>query len=841
MDASRWKEIRALFDELVEVTPPERAERLAAIGTVDPALRESLASLIAADSRSSGGLGLPELRRTSFAPDDLPPDPFALTARTLSHFRVLEPLGAGGMGVVYRAEDTRLGRTVALKVPLPQYALDPSTRDRFLREARSAAALDHPNLCNVHEVGESEDGRLFLAMTLYPGETLKERLAREGPLPVEAAVDIARQVARGLTCAHEAGIVHRDLKPANLMLLPDGTVKILDFGLAKVRDLTATDAGRRMGTAAYMAPEQILGKESDERADLWALGVVLYEMLTGRRPFSGDHELSIARAIVQDEPVRPSALRDEVTEWAEDVVLSLLEKDPRRRLASAIQALDALGAAPGSDERRGGRASIWWRRLRRNAAVPRSPAGGALLSIVAVIAVSVIIDLGLSALGDSPDRADAHERVARRSTGNEQAYNFFMQGREYHERVRGAAVGGSALGEAEIRAAEALYRRALDLDPSFALAHAHLAQVHGELFFFGFDPSPARREQLREEAEAALRLQPDLPEAHLAMGYYWYIGARDFSRALAEFEIASEGLPNNSLVLIMIANVHRRHGRWTEAIAGYERALRLDPGHSDNAANLARTYQAVRRYADAARAWDQAIATDPDNYGYTLRKARVFLHWRGDLDSLAAALRRIPPGYDPRGSTTIAWIDLALLGRRPGDALPAISDIRSELLAGDDLSAGRLRIELARLHEALGDTAVARAEYETSRSILQRLRAEQPYHPGIAASLGLVHAALGQKEASIRETRRALEQVPLSEDAWTGPSLLYQGAENYARLGETGAAVDLLGQLLAMPNELLTVQMLRLDPRWNPLRRDPRFLRLLAPTRADRGAPHASR
>jgi serine/threonine protein kinase len=176
------------------------------------------------------------------------PDPSGLSGRTISHFRVLEPLGAGGMGVVYRAEDVTLGRTVALKFMLADYTIDDTAQARFLREARSVAALDHSNICTVHEAGTSEGGLLYLAMSYYPGETLKDRLTRYCPLPVDQAIDIAGQIARGLACAHAAGIVHRDLKPANVMLTPDGTVKILDFGLAKARDQTMTASGVLMGT-----------------------------------------------------------------------------------------------------------------------------------------------------------------------------------------------------------------------------------------------------------------------------------------------------------------------------------------------------------------------------------------------------------------------------------------------------------------------------------------------------------------------------------------------------------------------------------------------------------------
>jgi serine/threonine protein kinase len=176
--------------------------------------------------------------------------------------------------------------------------VDEEAAARFLREARSAAALDHPNICTVHEVGESEDGLLYLAMSYYRGETLKDYLTSSGALPVDQALDIAGQIARGLACAHAAGIIHRDLKPANVMLTPDGTVKILDFGLAKTRDQTMTASGVLMGTVAYMSPEQLVGAPADARSDLWSLGVMLVEMLTGRHPsIVDDSSTTLARQI----------------------------------------------------------------------------------------------------------------------------------------------------------------------------------------------------------------------------------------------------------------------------------------------------------------------------------------------------------------------------------------------------------------------------------------------------------------------------------------------------------------------------------------------------------------
>jgi len=251
-------------------------------------------------------------------------------------------LGAGGMGVVYRAEDVTLGRMVALKFMLPDYATDETAAARFLREARSVATLDHPNICTVHEAGRSDDGHLFLAMSYYAGETLKDRLTGAGPLPVAQALDIASQIARGLACAHAAGIVHRDLKPANVMLTADGTVKILDFGLAKARDQALTASGVVVGTIAYMAPEQMLGETVDGRADLWSVGVMLVEMLTGSHPAGGDHASgTLARRV---EARHPGTVTPQLAPALTQLVERLTRRDATERYQTAVDLVADLNA-----------------------------------------------------------------------------------------------------------------------------------------------------------------------------------------------------------------------------------------------------------------------------------------------------------------------------------------------------------------------------------------------------------------------------------------------------------------------------------------------------------------
>jgi serine/threonine protein kinase len=226
---------------------------------------------------------------------------FASGAR-LGPYEIVASLGAGGMGVVYEARDSRLQRTVAIKLLAPALIRDETAKQRFLQEARAASALDHPNICTIHEIDEAPDGHLYLVMAYYDGEPLEKRIDR-GPLALDDAIDIAGQVGRGLAEAHSAGIVHRDIKPANLFVTRTGAVKILDFGLAKLAGADGiTQTGTALGTVAYMSPEQASGREVDHRTDIWSLGVVLYEMLTGTKPFAGQNMLSISHAIVGHEP-----------------------------------------------------------------------------------------------------------------------------------------------------------------------------------------------------------------------------------------------------------------------------------------------------------------------------------------------------------------------------------------------------------------------------------------------------------------------------------------------------------------------------------------------------------
>jgi len=254
-----------------------------------------------------------------------------MISKTISHYKIIEKLGEGGMGVVYKAEDTRLKRPVALKFLPPELTRDAEAKERFIHEARATSALQHTNICTIHAIDETEDGQLFICMDYYKGETLKKKIEKR-PLKLDEAINIATQIAQGLAKAHEAGIVHRDIKPANIIITEDGEVKILDFGLVKLTGFTKlTKPGSTLGTTWYMSPEQLRGEKIDYRTDIWALGVVLYEMITGQQPFKGEYEQAVSYAILNDEPESITALRSGMPIALDGIISKTLAKQPKQR------------------------------------------------------------------------------------------------------------------------------------------------------------------------------------------------------------------------------------------------------------------------------------------------------------------------------------------------------------------------------------------------------------------------------------------------------------------------------------------------------------------------------
>jgi len=263
-----------------------------------------------------------------------------MIGKKISHYKIIEKLGGGGMGIVYKAQDLKLDRFVALKFLPPAFSLDEEAKQRFIHEAKAASSLQHNNICTIHEIDETDDGQIFIVMSCYEGETLKKKIERD-PLKINDAIDIIMQIAEGLLRAHEKEIIHRDIKPANIFITEEGVAKILDFGLAKVTGQTQlTQLGTTVGTVAYISPEQARGEKVDHRTDIWALGVMLYEMLTGQLPFKGDYEQAILYSIINEEPTSLKKVNPSIEPELVRIVDKSLKKDPESRYSTVDEILN---------------------------------------------------------------------------------------------------------------------------------------------------------------------------------------------------------------------------------------------------------------------------------------------------------------------------------------------------------------------------------------------------------------------------------------------------------------------------------------------------------------------
>jgi len=353
MTPERWQRVHDVLADAIDCPASGRPALLDARCAGDPSLRREVESLLIAHD----GEGVVDRLGALVKPPGtwLPEPVMEWSGRRIGHYLVEDPLGAGGMAVVYRARDQRLGRHVALKFLSPHLSADPDAKSQFVAEARAAAALDHPSVCTIYEIGETEDGQLFIAMPLYDGETLKARLDR-GRLTFDEALPIALQVARGLGHAHESGIVHRDVKPSNIVLLPDGTAKILDFGIAQIHNASHGDPQPPIGTIAYMSPEQASAGRVDRRSDIWSLAIVIHEMVAGARPFHGDDQNAVLRAILTSDPRLTATSYPDVPAGIEPLLRRALAKTPDQRHASmALLAADlsALATEPARDRSAG--------------------------------------------------------------------------------------------------------------------------------------------------------------------------------------------------------------------------------------------------------------------------------------------------------------------------------------------------------------------------------------------------------------------------------------------------------------------------------------------------------
>jgi serine/threonine protein kinase len=587
----------------------------------------------------------------------------------LSHYKVIEEIGSGGMGVVYRARDERLERDVAIKV-LPAGTLDETARARFRREALALSRLNHPHIGMIHDF-DSREGNDFLVMELVRGRTLRDRL-RDGALPIPDAVEVARAIAEALEEAHEQGVVHRDLKPENVLLTDKGWVKVLDFGLAALRAApgtsvmteTLTAANVLTGTLPYMAPEQLLGKPADARTDVYALGVLLYELMTGTRKSAA----------------APSSRRKGIPLWLDGVVARCLEKEPSARFATATALKEALraGVRTGFDARG---------EMDRGASATEASSGGVPAPPSAPPS---------QAPGIPPTPASGFPAGGASQSVNPEAYDAVLRGRQ---------IIGRRTEESMRRGIEYL-RRAIELDPLYAPAWAALATAYDLMGFFAMSAPADCFPRARMAGERAVELDPRWAPAHAALAYVALYHDWDFRKSEAAFRRCLELDPQYSIGHLWYANLLLFERRFDEADAAVSRAQALDPLSSIVTMSHGWTWMFRRDPARALPEYRKATDFDPEFHVAHWMSAWVLSEMGRHDDAVAAVGRAIEASKGLLICYPTQARAHALAGRRE-EAVRVLTELEAK-------SPARYvePLEVALAHEAIGDREAARSWLE---------------------------------------------------------------------------------------------------------------------------------
>ena len=769
-----------------------------------------------------------------------------MVGKTISSYEILEKLGEGGMGVVYRARHTTLDRFAALKFLPPHASSDPVAKARFIREARAASALDHPNICTVHDIGETEGGSLYIVMACYEGTTLKRRIA-DGPLSVDRALDLTIQIASGVERAHEAGIVHRDLKPANIIVTHRGRAVILDFGLAKlVGGAELTKETTTLGTAAYMSPEQVRGDAIDHRTDVWSLGVVLYELLTGSRPFEGDYEAAVTYAIVQEAPERIRAIRPELPAELERVVEKALAKRVDERYQSAAELKDALESArsnlPVAAPERATALPLWER--------------GTMYAVVVLVAILAVLAVQLWPQAETaPIRSLAVLPLGDYSGGSEEDY--FVDGMTEALITELSKLGGlrvisrtSSMRYKDSDMSLPEIARALNVDGVIAgsvlssdgrvriTAQLIDARTDDHVWAKQFDREMGDVLRLHSDVAQEIAEQVDLslsdadmarlheaepvdPELYELYLRGWQLGSGWNSEGdlLRSIELLQQALARDSTFALAygaIANTYTHlshfrypHDVWPEAEAHARRALEYD---EDSAiAHLALgLYELIyaRNWSAAEQNFTRAIQLDPN-----LVEARFYYGWylaamgreEAALRELEATRRIDPVSLPIRELREVMFVLL----RRYDEA---IQDARSTLEFEPDAEAPQIFMGLA--YAMKGDSARAVEVLDPVMSRVPHLR-DHDASPVWLAWGTYAYAEIGAEE----EARRYLRQiVEITEELYV---CAYDVGAVYGRLGDVDEAFAWLDR--AVEESAPCLPNAQIDPRLDPLRGDPRF------------------
>ncbi len=870
----------------------------------------------------------------------------------VSRYEVIEELGTGGMGKVYRVLDKKLDEEVALKIIKPEIAYNGNSIDRFSNELKFARKVAHRNVCKMYDLGEKE-GIHYITMEYVPGESLKSMIGMMGQLSAAQVVFITKQVCEGLAEAHRLGVVHRDLKPSNIIVDREGNARILDFGLARsIKAKSITGPGVIVGTPAYMSPEQVDAKEVDKRSDIYSLGIILYEMIAGRVPFDGDTALSIALKHKTEKPVDPIDFNAQMPLELNRVILKCMEKDKENRYQDAKELLSELSKieegittsereipkkkpitlkavkvklkkhwmivaallaavvvagmailnsgtkkpmlsteatllvvlpfenlgppgdeyfADGITEEITSRLSAlyglavisrtsakqykktdmttqqigeelgadyvlegavrWDRSAEGNGRVRVTPqlirvsddthlwverydrVIYDLFSVQSEIAEEVAKQLDLTVL--EPERRAMYEKP----TENLEAYDYYLKGREHEYK------GGLHSDAKEFELAIENLEKAIELDPEFALAYVQISMIHSRMYFFGDKRTKECLARSRTAVDRALELQPNLPEAQVALAFYYYWGLLDCDRAEEIYNSVQKARPNSSPELL--GYIQRRQGKWEESLATLERAFKLNPRFSQLAYEIGLSYLSAHRYEKAEEWFNRALSINPERLTPSLGKVGIHVLSKGNTKEAIALLKTLPQ----HPLTDYTWFTLGMLERNYQDVLDRLASLSYDSFEGQHFYFHK-DLAFAAAYHAMKEWSLMKTRAESARIALEKAVRESPGDPRFHASLGLAYAYLGRKAEAIQEGSHAVKLHPVSKDATFGPRYLLNLTRIYAVIGEYEEAIDQLEYLLSIPSceflwQYVSIPLLRLDPQWDLLREYPKFQRLL--------------